>query len=272
MTLRALTKATTHRQREERGTRSFFEQNGMENYYGSSSGGFYGSDGAQQPSQQPQSAYHHATPTSSWNPASNSQQASQQTQQASHQSSASGYYGNDGQQWRQPASQPQQGYQYNGPQQMLQMNALPPQAPAPAATTAAAAASPSFWNPTTAATMAAVAGSLASSASGGKLGVGGSVDAGTMLDFASTAGKTFLQSGTARMIPGLEAAMQLLRRYFAVDNQYVVKKMKRVFFPFLNKNWQRTVCTTGEDPEACPINSTRMDSLTLTNFSRPLFF
>jgi YIF1 len=245
----------------------------MANYYGSSSGGFYGSDGAQQPSQQPQSAYHHATPTSSWNPASNSQQASQQTQQASHQSSASGYYGNDGQQWRQPSSQPQQGYQYNGPQQMLQMNALPPQAPAPAATTAAAAAaSPSFWNPTTAATMAAVAGSLASSASGGKLGVGGSVDAGTMLDFASTAGKTFLQSGTARMIPGLEAAMQLLRRYFAVDNQYVVKKMKRVFFPFLNKNWQRTVCTTGEDPEACPINSTRMDSLTLTNFSRPLFF
>lgn len=220
----------------------------MANYYSSSSGGFYGSDGAQ-PSQQPQSAYHgnsQATPTTSWN-----QQASHQPQQQQHQqqssSSSSGFYGNDNQQWGQPSSQPQQGssaYAYNGPH-MSHMNAPQPQAPA---TTSA----PSFWNPTTAATMAAVAGSLASSASGGKLGVGGSVDAGTMLDFASTAGKTFLQSGTARMIPGLEASMQVLRRYFAVDNQYVVKKLKRVFFPFLSKNWQRTVRHAGKQEKNVP--------------------
>eukprot|EP00540_Astrosyne_radiata_P014720 CAMPEP_0116864746 /NCGR_PEP_ID=MMETSP0418-20121206/24999_1 /TAXON_ID=1158023 /ORGANISM="Astrosyne radiata, Strain 13vi08-1A" /LENGTH=196 /DNA_ID=CAMNT_0004500013 /DNA_START=1 /DNA_END=587 /DNA_ORIENTATION=- len=40
---------------------------------------------------------------------------------------------------------------------------------------------------------------------------------------AFTGGRTFLQSSTARMIPGLESAMQMLRVYFAVDNKYVLE-------------------------------------------------
>lgn len=91
-------------------------------------------------------------------------------------------------------------------------------------------AMPSLWNPNTAATMAAVAGSVANS--------GLSNDA--MFDLASTAGKSFLQSSTARMIPGLESFMVTLRAYFAVDNQYVVKKMKKILLPFLSKYWKRT--------------------------------
>jgi len=88
-----------------------------------------------------------------------------------------------------------------------------------------------FWNPSMA--MAAVAGSMANS------GPGFSNDA--MLDFASTAGKTFLQGGSARMIPGLESAMLTLRSYFAVDNKYVLTKMKKILVPFLSKQWRRQV-------------------------------
>lgn len=42
-------------------------------------------------------------------------------------------------------------------------------------------------------------------------------------------------------IPGLEYVMGSLRSYFAVDNRYVKRKMAKVLFPFLNKNWQRVV-------------------------------
>lgn len=89
---------------------------------------------------------------------------------------------------------------------------------------------PSFWNPATAATMVAMAGSG---------GAGMSNDA--MFDLASSAGKTILQSGTARMVPGVQSTMQTLRHYFAVDNRYVQLKMRKVLFPFLDKNWARMV-------------------------------
>jgi hypothetical protein len=62
-----------------------------------------------------------------------------------------------------------------------------------------------------------------------------------MFDLASTAGKSFLASSSARMIPGLEAVMMNLRGYFAVDNRYVKSKMGRILFPFMTKSWKRLV-------------------------------
>ena len=62
-----------------------------------------------------------------------------------------------------------------------------------------------------------------------------------MFDLAMTGGQTFLKSSTARMIPGLESSMQMLRVYFAVDNHYVKRKIQKVLFPFLSKQWQRQV-------------------------------
>jgi YIF1 len=58
-------------------------------------------------------------------------------------------------------------------------------------------------------------------------------------------GKGFLQSGTARMVPGLESAMLMLRSYFAVDNNYVKIKIQKVLFPFRSKHWKRTVRAVG---------------------------
>mmetsp|Transcript_12401 Transcript_12401/g.18544 ORF Transcript_12401/g.18544 Transcript_12401/m.18544 type:complete len:261 (+) Transcript_12401:996-1778(+) len=60
-----------------------------------------------------------------------------------------------------------------------------------------------------------------------------------MLDVAGKIGHTFLDEGTARMIPGLEQFMSQLRVYFQVDNTYVKSKMLRVLFSFFFKNWSR---------------------------------
>lgn len=43
------------------------------------------------------------------------------------------------------------------------------------------------------------------------------------------------------MIPGLESLIQTLRKYFAVDNRYVKRKMTKILFPFLSKHWKRDV-------------------------------
>lgn len=88
---------------------------------------------------------------------------------------------------------------------------------------------PAFWNPAAAATMI---GSVAAATGSGN-------DA--MLDLASSAGKTFLQSGSARMIPGLEMFMTKLRTYFAVDNYYVKRKMLKIVLPYTSKHWKREV-------------------------------
>lgn len=40
-------------------------------------------------------------------------------------------------------------------------------------------------------------------------------------------------------IPGLNYVMTQLRSYFAVDNHYVKRKMLRVLFPFLKREWRR---------------------------------
>ena len=42
-------------------------------------------------------------------------------------------------------------------------------------------------------------------------------------------------------IPGLNYVMTSLRSYFAVDNHYVKRKMLRVLFPFLKREWRRLV-------------------------------
>jgi hypothetical protein len=71
---------------------------------------------------------------------------------------------------------------------------------------------------------------------------GGMITNDAMIDLASSAGRTFIASGTARFVPGLERFMTNLRTYFAVDNRYVQRKMVTVLFPFLKKHWRRTVC------------------------------
>jgi hypothetical protein len=60
-----------------------------------------------------------------------------------------------------------------------------------------------------------------------------------MFSMAQKATHTFLDQGTARMIPGLERLMSTLRLYFAVDNNYVKKKMMRVLFSPFYKHWAR---------------------------------
>ena len=141
-----------------------------------------------------------------------------------------GYGDNSG--WQQQQQQQQQYPQQQGSQQQqqYQQNQFVQQSTQPQQS------APSFWNPATAATMAAMAASTVAS--------GGSMSNDTVLDFATTASKSFFQSGTARMIPGLESAMLLLRSYFAVDNKFVVRKMKRVLLPVLidKQGWNRQVC------------------------------
>ena len=86
----------------------------------------------------------------------------------------------------------------------------------------------SIFNPTT-------IGAFSAAASGNKE---------AMFGYAEQAGKDFLKGGTSRLIPGLELFMKTLRPYFAVNNTFVRKKMQRVVFSFLSKEWDRTVSRT----------------------------
>jgi hypothetical protein len=147
------------------------------------------------------------------------QQPEQQANQQQQQQPAYGgnaAYGNPNQ-WQQPQQQPQQ-------QQSSMMQ--PQQQPDNTNQ------QPSFWNPATAATMAAMAGSMAQN---------GMSNPDAMLHLASSAGQNFFKSSSARMIPGFESFMISLRGYFAVDNNYVLRKMQRICFPFLAKSWKRLV-------------------------------
>ena len=47
--------------------------------------------------------------------------------------------------------------------------------------------------------------------------------------------------GMKRIFTGALSFMNSLRYYFAVDNRYVLQKMKRVLFPFMTKHWKRNV-------------------------------
>lgn len=85
-----------------------------------------------------------------------------------------------------------------------------------------------FWNPAmTMAANAAVTGKF------------GDVNSQVMMNAAESMGKEFLQRGFAKAVPGLERSMLGLRPYFAVDNTYVRRKMTKVLFPFLFKEWAR---------------------------------
>jgi YIF1 len=98
----------------------------------------------------------------------------------------------------------------------------------------------SFWDPATAARMAAMAVNMSSNSSAG--GNGGMGNEAMMLNLAGEASKSFLQSKSAQLLPGyMEQIMNVLRTYFAVDNRYVVLKMKRLLVPFLCKHWKRQV-------------------------------
>ena len=44
---------------------------------------------------------------------------------------------------------------------------------------------------------------------------------------------------------GVLSFMNSLRYYFAVDNRYVLQKMKRILFPFMTKHWKRNVSDYG---------------------------
>jgi hypothetical protein len=148
--------------------------------------------GQQQPHQQPEQ-----------------QPGGQQQQQPAYGVSAA--YGNPSQ-WQQP------------PQQQQSSMMRPQQQQQPASSNQ----QPSFWNPATAATVAAMAGSMAQNGMSNP-------------DAMMSLGQSFLKSSSARMIPGLESIMTNLRGYFAVDNRYVLSKMKRICFPFLAKSWKRLV-------------------------------
>ncbi|GKY92644.1 hypothetical protein MPSEU_000234500 [Mayamaea pseudoterrestris] len=174
-------------------------------YYGNTNagGGFYGGSGAGFQQQQP----------SDQEPFINSTFDGQQQQQ--QYDNSGGSYSQ--QQQQQPAFTTQQWQPHavpHQPQPGLSMPMQQQQQPV------------SFWTPTmTTATMAAVAG--------------GNTDA--ALNLVSNAGKSFLQSKTASMVPGVTTGMQLLRTYFCVDNRYVLRKMKKILFPFMSKQWNRAL-------------------------------
>jgi len=92
----------------------------------------------------------------------------------------------------------------------------------------------SILNPAAAAAISAVTGSMG-------MGQGGMPNEAVMQSIG-TLGQNFISQGTARMIPGLESTLLVLRHYFAVDNRYVVRKMRKVLFPFISPDWQRQVC------------------------------
>jgi len=102
------------------------------------------------------------------------------------------------------------------------------QQPAPAAA--------SIFNP--AAAMATMAATAVSQQQGADI----------MYDAVHLWGKDFFDKSAARMIPGLESTMKSLRYYFAVDNKYVVVKMKKLLIPFFCKQWKRLVRALYECP------------------------
>eukprot|EP00590_Aulacoseira_subarctica_P007782 CAMPEP_0172422482 /NCGR_PEP_ID=MMETSP1064-20121228/8627_1 /TAXON_ID=202472 /ORGANISM="Aulacoseira subarctica , Strain CCAP 1002/5" /LENGTH=389 /DNA_ID=CAMNT_0013163361 /DNA_START=18 /DNA_END=1184 /DNA_ORIENTATION=- len=93
---------------------------------------------------------------------------------------------------------------------------------------------PNYWNPAVLAAAAASTGNGGTSLSSMMM----NSDA-MILDLASSAGRTFIASGMARFVPGLERFMTSLRYYFAVDNKFVQRKIITVLFPYAKKHWRR---------------------------------
>ena len=134
---------------------------------------------------------------------------------------------NVNQQWQQPTQSHSQNKQQ---QQQQQQQQYTQNQPAQQQQQGQGGSTP-FWNPSS------MTNAFASAAASAALQGGSNPNA--MLDVAGKLGHTFLDEGTARMIPGLEQLMSQLRVYFQVDNTYVKSKMLRVLFSFFFKNWSR---------------------------------
>lgn len=61
-----------------------------------------------------------------------------------------------------------------------------------------------------------------------------------MSDNKEDAIKKIITNVPGRMTPGIGRIVDTLKVYFAVDNNYVKKKMQRILFPFIFKGWKRT--------------------------------
>jgi YIF1 len=175
----------------------------------------YGGYGQQQP------AYGAAPQQGGGDPNSYHPQQQQQQQQYNESLHANIWQNQQPQppyQQQQPQQQPQQPYGSYSTNSTPNIFAAPGAAP--------------FFNPNMAVQMAALAAT--GLASGGD-------SQNAILNMANAAGQTFWQNSTARMVPGLASTLQILRPYFAVDNRYVLQKMKRLAVPFVYKTWKRTV-------------------------------
>lgn len=109
--------------------------------------------------------------------------------------------------------------------------------------------------------MASTFASVASTA------VGSASNPNAMFDLGLKAGHTFLDQGTARMIPGLEKVMRELRVYFAVDNSYVKAKMLRVLFSFFYKVWKRIDLDHGSSSSSSSVPSHYQDPSSMSSFA-----
>jgi hypothetical protein len=165
-------------------------------------------------------------------PPSSSSYQQQQQHQSNYTNEFHDGYG-DPSTWQQKQQQQQQQQYGQQPQQSYPMQSQPLQQQPNAMN--------SFWDPATAAKMAAMAVNMTSAAAASN-GTGTSSNETMMFNLAGEAGKSFLQSKSAQLLPSyMEQIMNVLRTYFAVDNRYVVLKMKRIIFPFLCKHWKRQV-------------------------------
>ncbi len=105
-------------------------------------------------------------------------------------------------------------------------------------------ATPSFWSPVATQFASATLNSFVAGANTNGANGPGGVPNNNIDPYAQIAidqGRTFVTSYTAKLIPGLETFMNTFRKYFAVDNGYVKRKMVRVLFSFFCKNWSRKV-------------------------------
>lgn len=90
--------------------------------------------------------------------------------------------------------------------------------------------------------LGSIGGKVAAAAASGKLN-----DSQAMMGMAETVAGQLFQDSVVKLIPGFERAMLASRPYFAVDNQYVKRKVAKVLFPFVFREWARTEVAPNAD-------------------------
>ncbi|CAM9915535.1 unnamed protein product [Chrysoparadoxa australica] len=70
-----------------------------------------------------------------------------------------------------------------------------------------------------------------------------------MLHMGGNVAKDFISSNMARYQPGVWSFWQTVKYYFTVDNAYVLKKLKVLFCPIMNENWQRLRSQASYNPD-----------------------